>query len=1029
MKVELPAGSRSLILLLGLILASSGSLLLDRVSAQSAAEGAVIDLTIATLAGGGFGSNVPVRQAPMVQPVCVLFDPLGRGFYIIDEVSGTSLLRFVNTSANPVTLAGITTLPKHINLIAGGGIQINDGISPRDADLAQITGLAAAASGNLLFLATPAFSTISAINLGTQDVTVFGKLVKAGTINTIATPNFVDFRALAAHPTSGELYFVAGRVVYKLDNSGTVTAFAGGGNPANGNGDGGTATVARLITPMGIAFDSNGNLLIADGGDVRTATGAVRRVNSSNLISSLASGLEFPTGVTTAPNGDTFVALGNAQQILLITSAGVKTIVAGKTEPQSCDVGTNPSCGDGGLATQAALNIPDSTTNTTLTPAVDAKGLYLPDYRYKRVRFVNLSNEPATILDTNIAQQHINTIVGSGLTSPYDGAVATSAELFAPTGVAADAIGNLFISDTGNNRLRFVNRNAAPITLFATTPFATSIPPGQIVTLNRNAGESQSDNRITNAIFLAPQGLAALPNGLLIVDSQAGSLIKIPPNSLLGRRSGVIRFLNTSTQDVTFFPNDIAAKVTVQPGQIKDIAGVRTPRNPQTLGDGSPANNVPFYPTDVAIDRSGNIFVADQGNNRIRRISASTGIVSTVYGDGTTGTLNGATGIAFDAAGRLLIADTRNNRILRQDAPGNINFSIVADSTKGINRPRDLVVDDAGRIFIPNALSNQILELDAPNNTFGNTSVVAGNGVAGFSGDDGPGPQARLNLPNPGSAINDIQVTTNIVALPNGDLVFADSNNNRIRTLKRKSSGTPVASVSAASFVGPDLAAESITAAFGESLATATQSANSTPLPTSLAGTTVKITDNLGMERLAPLFFVAPMQINYQIPQGTVVGAANILVTSGDGVVSTGVLNIATVAPGLFTANANGQGVPAAVVLRLKADGTQSFDPVSQYDPAQKQFVPIPIDLGPETDQLFPVLFGTGVRFRSSLSDVKATIGGINVEVLFAGPADGFVGLDQINIRLPRSLAGRGIVDVVITVDGKVANTTKLMIK
>jgi uncharacterized protein (TIGR03437 family) len=92
-------------------------------------------------------------------------------------------------------------------------------------------------------------------------------------------------------------------------------------------------------------------------------------------------------------------------------------------------------------------------------------------------------------------------------------------------------------------------------------------------------------------------------------------------------------------------------------------------------------------------------------------------------------------------------------------------------------------------------------------------------------------------------------------------------------------------------------------------------------------------------------------------------------------------------------------------------------------------FVPIPLDLGPQTDQVFLLLFGTGIRFRSSLSNVKVTIGGVDSEVLFAGPAGGFVGLDQINIRIPRSLAGRGMVDVVMTVDGKITNTIKLVIK
>jgi uncharacterized protein (TIGR03437 family) len=438
---------------------------------------------------------------------------------------------------------------------------------------------------------------------------------------------------------------------------------------------------------------------------------------------------------------------------------------------------------------------------------------------------------------------------------------------------------------------------------------------------------------------------------------------------------------------------------------------------------------VALYPTDVAVDRAGNIFIADQGNNRIRRIDPATGVISTVYGDGSTQTLNGATGIALDNNNRLHIADTRNNRILRQDMAGGTGFSIIADAARGLRRPRDLTVDAAGKIFITNANSHQVLELIAPTSALGETSVVAGTGEPGFSGDEGAGAQARLNLPNPGTATNDIQLTANIITLPNGDLIFTDTGNNRVRMLKRSASTLPVASVSAASFAGAELASESIAAAFGERLATEVRIATETPLPTTLAGTTVSIRDSAGDERFAPLFFVAPTQLNFLVPQGSVNGPATITVTSSNGTVSTGTINLATVAPGIFTANANGDGIAAAVVLRIKPNGMQTFEPVARFDPAQRRLVPVPIDLEPASDQVFLILYGTGLRFRSSLANALATIGGTNSEVLFIGPAAGFVGLDQVNLRLPHSLVGRGMVDIVLMVDGKTANTVNVQIK
>ncbi|MCI0351571.1 MAG: hypothetical protein L0Z53_19280 [Acidobacteriales bacterium] len=240
---------------------------------------------------------------------------------------------------------------------------------------------------------------------------------------------------------------------------------------------------------------------------------------------------------------------------------------------------------------------------------------------------------------------------------------------------------------------------------------------------------------------------------------------------------------------------------------------------------------------------------------------------------------------------------------------------------------------------------------------------------------------------------------------------------------------SPLTSVSAASYSGATLARGSIVAAFGADLASATVAATTTPLPTTLGGTTVKVRDSAGAERLAPLFFVSPTQINYQIPAGTATGPAMVTITTGDSIASAGTVQIAAVAPGLFTANASGQGFAAAVALRVKADGTQSFEPVARFDAAVQQFVAIPIDLGPESDQVFLILFGTGIRLRSSLSAVSANLGGVDAQVAFAGAQDGFVGLDQVNVRLPRSLIGRGAVDVALTVDGQAANTVKVSIK
>jgi uncharacterized protein (TIGR03437 family) len=235
-----------------------------------------------------------------------------------------------------------------------------------------------------------------------------------------------------------------------------------------------------------------------------------------------------------------------------------------------------------------------------------------------------------------------------------------------------------------------------------------------------------------------------------------------------------------------------------------------------------------------------------------------------------------------------------------------------------------------------------------------------------------------------------------------------------------------VTSVSAASFLGDELAAESIIAGFGLSLATRVEVATVLPLPTDLAGTKVMVKDSAGIERLAPQFFVSPGQANFQMPPGTANGTATVTVTSGDNKLSIGAAQVTSVAPGVFAANANGQGVMAATILRVKPDNSQIFEPVVRFDSATGRFVSVPIDLGPETDQVFLVMFGTGIRLRSALSAVNVKIGGTDVEVLYASVAPGFIGLDQINVRLTRSFIGRGEVDVVMMVEGKMANRTIL---
>ncbi|MEK7830424.1 MAG: SBBP repeat-containing protein [Acidobacteriota bacterium] len=244
--------------------------------------------------------------------------------------------------------------------------------------------------------------------------------------------------------------------------------------------------------------------------------------------------------------------------------------------------------------------------------------------------------------------------------------------------------------------------------------------------------------------------------------------------------------------------------------------------------------------------------------------------------------------------------------------------------------------------------------------------------------------------------------------------------------------GNTHSSVSAASYAAASLASQQIAAAFGSELADSTLLANSTPLPTSLAGVTVKVMDSAGTERLAPLFFVSPGQVNFALPDGLANGQAQIAIIKNGVTVSTESKLVEPVSPGLFSAASSGAGIAAAVVLRVKTDGSQRYEAVSRFDSALGRFVPVQIDLGEANsgDQVYLILFGTGLRGRSSLNGVSVSLGGTLMPVFYAGQQGDFVGLDQINIGpVPRAMVGRGDVDVVSIVDGKPANVVKISFK
>jgi len=231
--------------------------------------------------------------------------------------------------------------------------------------------------------------------------------------------------------------------------------------------------------------------------------------------------------------------------------------------------------------------------------------------------------------------------------------------------------------------------------------------------------------------------------------------------------------------------------------------------------------------------------------------------------------------------------------------------------------------------------------------------------------------------------------------------------------------------VSSANAAALGVSPGSLATAYGTDLASTVAGATPLPLPTSFGGTSISIVDSSGATSSAQLLYVSPTQVNFEVPPGSVIGAAQATVTSGDGTKSTAIVNIEPVAPGVF--QLNGSGLAAADVIVYHADGTSTAEQVYAVN-SSGAIVASPVSLGSSTDQAYLVIYGTGFQ-AAGTAGVKVSVNGSSVQVQYAGPQGGFVGLDQANVLLPASLAGKGNVSIQLTANGLVANGVNITIQ
>jgi uncharacterized protein (TIGR03437 family) len=831
-----------------------------------------------------------------------------------------------------------------------------------------------------------------------------GGLITNSSNGAKANAAFVGTPYQLAVDASGNVYVPYGSALLEISPAGILTFAAGNPDTRGNSGDGGPAANALLSSPSGVTIDDGGNIYIADPGN-----GNIRKIGTDGTISTVAQ-INAP-GIAVDANGNLYVPDGDGCVIRKVDKNGNISVFAGN--------GKCTTSGDGGLATSASTCFPGSIAadpsgnvywvETPLCPSsnqsgtaplpfirkVDAQGIISSVTADTAFVPLNIAVDSAgEVYDVELIPDcarklstdgTVTVVAGNGQYGfSGDGGPATQARLYAPSAITLDSKGNIYIADGG--RIRMVNQAGIISTIAG--PDASYYDEG------RSA---------TSVVLSSTNGVATAADGSVYVSS-VSAVFRVSSGGIISTLAG------------------------------NGMSGFS--------GDGGPATSAELgNAIGLATDPSGSVYIADSGNNRIRKVSSS-GTITTVAGSAKAGfsgdggpaiaaSLQNPQGIALDTAGNLYIADT-SNQVIRKVNPQGIITTVAGNGQQGsggdggpaiaaqLSAPCAVAVDGSGNLYIVDGGNDEIRKVD----NSGIITKLAGTGQPGYSGDGGPATAA--SLAEPSAIALDAQ----------GNIFILDSGNNMVRMIDQTGTISMVGLARAngsvylnlnedIGFCAPDIVGgggiafdpsgnlyiadwldglvlkgvKTSTILLTSAVNTATFSPASpqvapgsllTLLGLNLAGTQAApappLSNQIGDTSVtinnlpAPLLYTSSTQINLQIPFDAPLGSDNLVLTRSGVGNATIPVSVAATAPAIFAVVNAGPGI-------YGGPGTY----VSIYCTG----------LGDVTNRPANGAAAPGAPYSDTLLTPTVAVGGTPATVTYSGLAPTLVGVYQVNAFLP----------------------------